>query len=598
MNLKRLWWSLFLSGLMSLSLLPLMLAGSPEHALAQDISGQIGIASDPLSCLTVGDDTVDQNAATVILNWQGQVERARLIVNIAGTEAAHTIKVNGQPATQTPIYPEGQACGEGKTFYLDISPDLVILGENLIEITNDALASDGWSAADVRLEVLGSLTSSKASEANQLGAQDVSASATESTFDFVNDYDGTIQEAEKQIPTGYTGASPVPLLVVIHPRSGSMDFGVDTFGPEANSRGWLLVSPQLHGSWPETATPQPPPAKPGAYAYASLESQYDTIGAIQHMVDNYNVDPDRIYLYGQSMGGQGGAVTVAKWPHLFAAFFDNKGPSDWVQWHQETVDLVNQGYSQNFHRKWMERECYEEIGSTPTPRAPAQNPFCYQRRSGINYASNFIHVPIKITHGISDVLVPVSHSIRLRDAVNSYNPDDDVVLTIDDQDCGDQVYFHCYVPDPADVLDFFVPHTLDNNPTSIKIKTDQSKSFYWLNVAQTGGDHWTEIEVSYDLASKNVTAVISDTNPLSLGFNLGSTPINDVIDQPGMGLPENISYLVKEQGQPDKQQAYGNGYFTVDTVNTGQYTLTISLIPGSPGPPAPSYETYLPIVLK
>ena len=267
------------------------------------------------------------------LNWSGKAERARLILTVSGAEAAHSIKVNGRRVGSVPVYQDGQPCHGGEVFYIDVPLAAVAQGPNRIEITNDAQSGDSWTAAQVRLEVLGNLPLAPLRPAS------VSAS-TAFTFvaTFINPYDGTSQEAIVQIPAGYNPASPTPLVIFVHGRSGAMEDGATVLGAAADARGWLLASAQLHGSWTGTIT-NPIPNPPGKYAYASLESQYDVVGTVGYMRAHYNVNLDRIYLVGYSMGGQIAAVTIAKFPHLFAAVFDNKGPSDMVRWYPENTRL-------------------------------------------------------------------------------------------------------------------------------------------------------------------------------------------------------------------------------------------------------------------
>jgi hypothetical protein len=308
------------------------------------------------------------------------------------------------------------------------------------------------------------------------------------------------------------------------------------------------------------------------------------------MIELCNVKLDQIYLYGNSMGAQTGNVAVAKWPHLFAAIFDNKGPTDMTSWY----DPNNEGAGGNFHRQWMERECH--IGGVP--QEPDDYPFCYQRRSSLYFATNFIHVPISISHSTEDELVGIYHSRNLRDGINSYNPDQPASLfedTTADPVCGGSP-FHCYIPDVQDVIDFLGGHTLDNDHNHIHITSDESKSYYWLDIEQvSGGERFTEVEVTYNPIFESVSAVISDTGQLRLGFNLGSTQqATDIIPLPSLGLPENRSYLVQETGQADYQKFYTSGYFEVDLNNTGQYTLTIWANLSGPSAQA----VYLPLIQK
>ncbi|HID06512.1 MAG TPA: hypothetical protein EYP10_05120, partial [Armatimonadetes bacterium] len=556
--------------ILSLSLPRIVGASGPEEGSIQGNGPVIGLASNALECLAVGNDQQCPASGVVRLTWPaGQAERARLILTVSGTEAAHTIKVNGQPLASVPIHPDGQPSGSGETFYLDIPPEALVQGNNLIEITNDALPDDSWSATQVRLEVFGHFTVSLMDGIDNTGyisPGDVAATAVTSfTITFTNPYDESSQEARVVIPDSYGGDTPVPLVIYVHGRSSDMYEGENTLGEATGNKGWLLATPQLHGSW--TGDPQPDP--PGKYAYASLESQYDIIGTMNYMLEHYNVITNQIYLVGYSMGGQIATVTIAKFPHIFTAIFDNKGPTNMVQWYDENT---------SYHQRWMRRECHiNEVEQDPT-----QNPFCYQRRSSVNFASDYIHIPISITHSVSDTLVPIHHSRDLRDAINSYNPDQLASVyedTVVGPTCGEP--YHCYEPDPMAVLNFLEPFTLNNNPTYINITTDESKSYYWLKIAQTGGDHWSRVEAAYYPISATVTTTVSDTRPLTVAFNLGSTAlgltrITDKLKQPGMGLPAT-TYLIQGGGN-NYLRDHEAGYLTTTLVITGQFSLTISAI--------------------
>jgi len=547
-------------------------ASEPEGVSAQETGPIIGLASNPLECLTAGNNPPGQASGVVNLTWSGQAERARLMLSVSGTEAAHTIKVNGQPVASAPIYPGGQACRNGEVFYLDIPPEILVQGDNRIEITNDALPDDSWTAARVRLEVLGHFTVFQtdvhdgAGDAGVVPVTGLAATAVTSyTVTFTNPYDGSSQEARVLISDSYTGMNPVPLVVYVHGRSSDMYEGEDTLGEAVENKGWLMISPELHGSW--TGEPQPDP--PGKYAYASLESQYDVVGTVNYMLSHYSVITDQIYLVGYSMGGQIATVTAAKFPHVFAAIFDNKGPTDMGQWYYENT---------SYHQTWMRRECHiDEV-----ERDPTQNPLCYHRRSGMHFASNYIHVPISVTHSISDVLVPIEHSRNLRDAINGYGPDRPVVV-VEDSVVGPTCppYYHCYEPDPLAVLNFLELFTLNNNPNQVYIATDESKSVYWMNLVQAGGDHWSQVEATYHPVSATVAALISDTQPLTIAFNLGSTnlrstSVSEKLKQPGMGLAAR-TYLVAGGGNY-RLENYKSGYVTATLATTGQLSLTISAI--------------------
>ena len=575
--------------LLFLSVFGVTQAAGPDGGPSQEMGTATGVASNALSCLSMGSSSPSKTSGIVHLTWSGQVERARLVLGVAGTEAAHTISVNGQPVARVPVFPGGQLCDAAEYVYLDVDPGMLVQGDNRIEIADDALPGDVWSAANVRIEVFGEFALALPDPAGQTGAEGIAAAQTVTlTFSFISPYDGSSQDATAQIPDGYDPGTATPLLVAVHPRSGVMEWGLDEFGAAADGRGWLLASPQLHGSWvPDPACYEPSTVcdyedevitergKPGAYAYASPESQYDVIGTVRYMVETFNVDASRIYLAGYSMGGQGTVVTAAKFPHLFAAVFDNKGPTEMPEWYDEQVTYYDPGGADQAQVRAMRKECH--VGGDP--KTPGENPFCYQRRSGLYFAGNYLHTPISMTHSTGDALVPVHHSRDLRDAINAHGPDQPASLfedTIVGPTCLPEEGQHCYEPEPEAVLDFLSPFTLDSNPSFIHVTTDESKSYYWMNVVQTSGDHWSQIEVARHPVTRTVAATISDSFPLTVSLNLGSTPITQIIPQPGMGLPAT-TYLVKGGGNNFLYQ-YTSGYLTIPLASGVQFPLTISAL--------------------
>jgi pimeloyl-ACP methyl ester carboxylesterase len=518
----------------------------------------VGSASGALECLTVGGPE-GQAAGRVTLNWAGRAVRSRLILWVAGAEAAHTIRVNGQAVASAPVAPEGEACG-GEPFYLDLPPGVLVRGENTVEITNDQQAGDAWTASRVRLEVFAPWRAPDPAIASL-----AVTTATSLTVSIANTFDGTNQQAWLQVPTTYNSGVPAPLVIYVHGRTSNMyepaDPGTD-FDVAADARGWLLASPQLHGRWPGTAS-VPIPNPPGKWAYASVESQYDVLGTVKYMLDHYNVKRDQIYLVGNSMGGQTVTIVAAKFPHVFAAVYDVKGPTDFAQWHGESAN--------NEHKTWMERECYTGTVSSPQPKTPAQNPLCYQRRSSQWFDSNYLHVPISITHSSADALVPIAHSFELRDAINSFGPDRNAAVLVDTvvgPTCPPN--YHCYDPVWSDVLDFLAPFTLNSTPLHVNVFSDESKPYYWLKLDQQGGNHWSHVEATANSALRTVTLQITDPQPLTVRVNLGSTPIagDAGLSQPGLGFPAG-QYRVQGLGHNDVVN-YTSGYLSISVPATSQ----------------------------
>lgn len=82
------------------------------------------------------------------------------------------------------------------------------------------------------------------------------------------------------------------------------------------------------GNSPET--PFKGLGKDGSYEMATLpsESGAAALSLVDHLIDSLNIDPDRIYLVGLSMGGFGTWEFTARRPELFAAAVPMAGFSD------------------------------------------------------------------------------------------------------------------------------------------------------------------------------------------------------------------------------------------------------------------------------
>jgi pimeloyl-ACP methyl ester carboxylesterase len=537
-----------------------------------------------------------QNSAsnTVKLAWTGQIEEAYLVLSVAGSEAGHSVYINGQLVGQTPIQPNGQPCDTYFLGEIPISADILINGENVITLTNDANPNDSWTAASLYLEIQGILSGPPAASLESSPESGLGAQAVIDSVPLTSSYELARGQLLThimyyQIPDNYTGNTPVPLLIGIHGRGGSGMGPMNDLGSEANSRGWLLASPEMHGNFHTNH---------GKYALAWPGAQYDIIDTIEWMVDHYNVDKSRIYIAGGSMGGQTTAMTAAKFPDIFAAATPWKPLTDLTDWYYDLEDLGGQSFNL--------KKIREETGANDNPpeTEPDEAPFEYQRRSPMEIPRNSRLMPIKMWHDIDDTRVEIYHSRDLKNAINAGSPPIPVILDeilSGEYDCPDDpTYQHCYTPDMDDLFDFLYNYTRNNTPpVHLNIRTDESKSYYWLKITQSGGEHWTAVSATYTPASKTVNAVITDTNQLTLGFNLGPTPITGLAEifQAGLGLGET-TFLVKVQNQTPYTKSYTTGqYFTVALQNTGTYTLTISPY-SAPGSGPGTTNTYLPVLIK
>lgn len=123
-----------------------------------------------------------------------------------------------------------------------------------------------------------------------------------------SDVDKTLQPYRVFVPSAYNAAKPMPLVVALHGMGGDENSYFTAYDNgivkrEAEARGYLVVCPKGRGS---------------ASMYAG-DAEKDVMDVIAAMKRDYNVDADRVYLTGHSMGGYGTWSIAPKYPEMFAA---------------------------------------------------------------------------------------------------------------------------------------------------------------------------------------------------------------------------------------------------------------------------------------
>ena len=123
-----------------------------------------------------------------------------------------------------------------------------------------------------------------------------------------SDVDKQLQPYRVFVPAKYDATKPTPLVVALHGMGGDENSYFTAYDNgivkrEAEARGYLVVCPKGRGV---------------ASMYAG-DAERDVVDVIAAMRRDYNVDADRIYLTGHSMGGYGTWSIAPKYPALFAA---------------------------------------------------------------------------------------------------------------------------------------------------------------------------------------------------------------------------------------------------------------------------------------
>ncbi len=321
------------------------------------------------------------------------------------------------------------------------------------------------------------------------------ARAGEIEFTYQNTFDHTTQKAAAFVPDRCKAGNTYPLLVIAHYMGGSRHTPREQgFYSECDTRGWLLVCPELHGR-----------RTGGATSLAALEAQHDILDSITYMKQKYPVDPSRVYLDGRSMGGMLAAMMAAKYPDLFAAVTAGQGIYDLELWSRTTLPFLKAN---------LEKECSPFSKTTR---------FDYQRRSALSFASNFQYVPLILWHSTNDTWVPPQQSDLLFAAVKKFNRFQSDVHWL-------QSAPHCAVNYPprwiCDQLRDYQNAAEAGTQLSARFYpdlnfiTDESQRFFWVSVTLTNPNAFATVHAALNndtltLQTQNVQVLAVDLDRIS-----------------------------------------------------------------------------------
>lgn len=116
------------------------------------------------------------------------------------------------------------------------------------------------------------------------------------------------------VPSSVDQGQPAPLIVSLHGLGRSHDWlmGYHGFLDQAEANGYIVVTPlgYIRRGWY------------GSRATEDREdgerSEQDVMNVLQLMREGFNIDSNRIYLWGHSMGGAGTYHIASKYPDIFA----------------------------------------------------------------------------------------------------------------------------------------------------------------------------------------------------------------------------------------------------------------------------------------
>ena len=133
-----------------------------------------------------------------------------------------------------------------------------------------------------------------------------------------------------------------------------------------------------------------PQAQPGT-RWLDVAMQDMAVAELDQTVREFNVDPERVYLSGFSMGATGAYSFAARWPDRFAALVTVAGR--------------------------VERSSSSQVAATTAGDAAPESDGADDQVSTL--AQKIKHLPIWIFHGAADETVPVEQSRKLNAALKA-----------------------------------------------------------------------------------------------------------------------------------------------------------------------------------
>lgn len=198
------------------------------------------------------------------------------------------------------------------------------------------------------------------------------------------------------------GEEKRPLLVGLHTWSADRFNQIKTMLPYAEKYNMHLLLPEFRG--PNLTT-----NLNGTFACGSEYAKQDIIDAVEYCIAEGCVDTDNIFLLGASGGGHMALLMAGFRPDYFKAIGAFVGITDLKNWSEENFN----------YREHVLACCSNDEEEM-------------RRRSPINYIDTIATSNTKIFHGKYDPSVPVSHSIRIFNAINEKYPTAKVYLDIFD----------------------------------------------------------------------------------------------------------------------------------------------------------------------
>ena len=250
--------------------------------------------------------------------------------------------------------------------------------------------------------------------------------------------DGSIQPYDLLVPTTYDPHKAYPLVVTMH----GLGVPVGDLIGNYQLREWCLIA-SPHGR--------------GQTGYRNI-GRIDVFEVMDAIAERYHIDPDRFYLTGHSMGGNGSWYLGLHYPDRFAAIAPLSGPTD---------------YRLRLPGVLAGRE-----------KLPDHQLLLLEESAPFRYAENALHLPAFCRHGVLDPTTNIEHPRRLMAVFDSLGYDH-----INYREEPDRP--HWWGADLPGKLDFLRRHRRVQNPREVVFNTNdlRSSKAYWVRIDQLCKSH-------------------------------------------------------------------------------------------------------------
>jgi len=292
---------------------------------------------------------------------------------------------------------------------------------------------------------------------------------------YYSDIDGSLQGYAVYTPATYNRDEPFPLVINLHGYDPSFSSWqqnpfLPMFAPHATAHDrYIVVNPFGRGNT----------------VYQNV-GEYDVLSVIAEVKRLYNIDDDRVYLTGGSMGGAGTWNIGLRYPDTFAAIAPIMGPTEFAFWNGPLSE-----------------------------RTPAYRKFFYDKMSALSIAENAINYPMFCNHGVLDDIVPVEQSRKIAKRLNELDYNLEYVEHPEAKHGG-------FKPEMEQgIFDWFEDLSRESHPKKVVYKTANLRhnKSYWVTINRFI-DIMDFAEIEVEMISDNTVEVkVANVAQISLDFS-------------------------------------------------------------------------------